>query len=194
MSRFSRAHPTLQDVFPSSGREQPRPNEVSEFVQLVHPFPGRGFSYLDTKVTGLNTATALAPSRDFSLQPGEVLDLDVVAQRRLDRYTEIVGGDISHDSATARLVQLFLISQSGIAFAIARWAAFATIAVAGSASGFEPLFLATASAGERLNPTRPVIIPPGYRLRVVGDTAAAAYQITLTAHYVVHPFAEGPIV
>lgn len=183
MSLFSRRVPLLERLFPSSGQDVATPNEVSDVVHLVHPWPGRALSLLSVDQTQIAGASVVTP----------VLTALIAAP---DEWIEVIAGDISHDSATARVVQAFLFHDVlARQTAIALWSlldtAFSTL------GGFAPLFGHSAGnfgAGKVVkSPPWPLIIPPGCSLRFTGDTAAAAYALTFSGFFVRHPVHAEPL-
>ena len=196
MSLFSRDNRRLQRLFPSTGRTVPAPGELSESINLIHEYPGRIWESL---------ASAQIPIGPALTPTGTVIDLrapgNFGALGPLNEdgdYVEIVAGDISHDSATVRNVQLALFSPNNQNIFIARWINFATVLGLG-VSGFEPLFgqasfaLAVAANTTRILPPWPLFVPPLFQLRVFGDTAAIAYTITVSIVARIHPLSERPI-
>lgn len=109
-----------------------------------------------------------------------------------ERYVEIIAMDVSHDSATARIVQMLLRSPEAQNVFVARWTNMAAVLAAGQPSGFEPVLARpTAGAGsDRLLPGHPLVIPPGWNLQMSGNTAGAAYSIFVSIAYIAHPISE----
>ncbi len=186
MSLFARRVPFLESIFPSSGRGVPQPNEVTDVVHLVHPWPGRTLSLAETPTFIQETgAAALTPALLF-LQPsgGEIWD-------------EVLYMDISHDSATVRTLQLGVRNNLGQTAMIGRWSNMPSALTAGL-GGFVPVFgspsvAAPAAATVWVSPPRPIVIPSNMQLVVFGDTAPAAYSITGSAHIVFHSMHDVPL-
>jgi hypothetical protein len=181
---FSRRIPFLQDLFPSSGRDVPVPNEVSDIVHLVHPWPGRSRGLFESATIQASSASAVTP----------VLNVNLAAP---NQYIEVVYMDVSHDSATARAITMFLRDPrtgAAILTAIARWAGMTSVLTAGVAGGFQPVIVGSVANGQSdaLTPPRPLIVPPGCELQLNGDTAAAAYAITVSMVRIFHPLHEEP--
>lgn len=183
MSLFSRRIPLLERLFPSSGQEVAGPNEVSDVVHLVHPWPGRALSLLTVDQVQVASSSVVTPTL-------------VALSAAADEWIEVIAGDISHDSATARIVQatLFhdvLLRQTFIALWSLLDTAFSTL------GGFQPIFgysAGTFAAGKvvRTMPW-PLIVPPSTSLRFVGDTAGAAYALTFSGFVVRHPVHAEPL-
>ena len=178
MTGFSRRVVGLQEVFPSSGIAVAQPSEVSESVSLVHRWPSAKAS-LDRVERGVFvSASALTPA----------LNVLIVPQ---GRWMEILFGDVSHDSATNRAIQM-LVQVAGQNFFLGRWTTFSSVLAALGPSGFEPLFSSAVASqsGDRILPTWPLVLPPGSILQFVGDTAVAPWAITVGVVLVSHPLAE----
>jgi hypothetical protein len=65
---------------------------------------------------------------------------------------------------------------------------------------FLPVFLsgcfvngAFASPTQLLTPPRPLIVPPGWTIQVLGDTQAVAYTVTLAGIQIERPLADLPL-
>lgn len=188
MARFSRDNRRLQRLFPSSGTETPVPNEVTDTVFLTHEFPGRPWERLRT--AQLVTNTALTPDAnviDLS-SPGNFED------NQDGDWVEIIFGDISHDSVTSRAIQIIMQGPNGQNVFLARWDGFISVFTPAQVSGFEPLFVGSGGTQTSIrSPVRPIVVPSGWRLRVLGDTAAAPYTITLVVAFCMHPLPERPL-
>lgn len=196
MPEIAKRVPLLQRLFPSSGTLVVQPREVSETVSLVHPWPGRAEGMLGAKAVQLAAGPALTPSATFfsnsfgvGVGSGGILAED---------WVEIFVGDVSHDSATSRSVQLSLVSPGPAAFVtfLARWSGFQSVRANGVPSGFEPMFGTRAinAAGTDVHTApRPIVLPVGWGLRVDGDTAAANYTITLSMGFRIHTAHESPL-
>jgi hypothetical protein len=183
VSLFARRLPFLERLFPSSGREVAVPNEVTDAVHLVHPWPGRALGFLTVDQIQISSSSVVTPTL-------------VALSAAADEWIEVIAGDISHDSATARIVQatLFhdvLLRQTFIALWSLLDTAFSTL------GGFAPLFghsAGTFAAGKVVkSPPWPLIIPPSTSLRFVGDTAGAAYALTFSGFVIRHPIHAEPV-
>lgn len=179
MPRFSRRVPGLQTLLPSSGAQIISPSEAGESVHFVHPYPGKLHGLVNVPQVQQTSAAALTPL---------VTVLPIVAQGFI---VEILAGDASHDSATTRILSFFLVDPAGLTVTVARaqqptgLAAFPLYANAGGAAG-----ASFASFGAQL----PIIVPPGWRLDLGGDTAAAAYSITGRILGIAHTLAQGGLI
>jgi len=114
-----------------------------------------------------------------------------------DRYFEVLAGDVSHDSASARNIQLALRSPDNFYTFIGRWTAILSGLIPGQPSGYEPIFgsyLATSLVAAERMPLvqRSIILPPAWQLAFLGNTAGAAYAINISLLTIVHPLAELP--
>ncbi len=193
MGRFTRRLRGLQSLFPSSDAVATQPSELSEHVNLVHPWPGRGIGLENVRLSELLSAPSVTPSRAFN--PAT----DFGANVQAGEWIEIIAGDVSHDSVTARVVQLFLRSPNNINVIVARWTGFLSGLTNGQASGFEPLFgqrqmePAVAVSSDVHLPPWPLIVPPGWSLLFQGDTAGAVWTITVNLVFAVHALVESPI-
>jgi len=121
--------------------------------------------------------------------------LDAISALK-DEWVELMWADVSHDSATARNLQLSLVMPPGFITFLGRWTNMLAILTPGQPSAFEPVFAAPTEAtagGERVCPQRPLFVPPLGILRVFGNTAGAAYSITLSMILVRHPYVQRPV-
>ncbi len=193
MSGFSKRIPFLQDLFPASGTQAAQPAELGETVSLIHEWPGRAESLLGMRADQIVSTSVVTPSM--------TLFANSFGGKLLRDWVEIIEGDISHNSATARTIQFFLQSPGPGAFntALARWTSMVSVLGAAQPSGFEPIFgvrtviPAAAPAADWHPLRRPLIIPPGWALLITGDTAAAAYAITFSAVSRAHTPHERPV-
>jgi len=181
VSLFARRIPLLQDLFPSSGADVPGPNEVSDVVHLVHPWPGRAL--------GLLTCNTLQVASGASVTP--VLTALTAAP---DEWIELIAGDVSHDSAAATNIQARIRKQSLSTF-VGRWTVMDT--ALSTLGGFEPLFGNSAGAyGAGKVVVRlpwPLILPPDFQLIFDGQTQGVAYTITASLVLMRHKVHEGPV-
>lgn len=185
MARFTRLFKGLQSLLPSSGSERHLPDELAHTITPVMEIPGRA--------PGLEQIVTGQPSSVAALTP----TLDIVAASP-EEWVEVLYADVSHDSVTARNLQLALFSGPAPGFNtfLGRWTNFLTSLTAGQPSGFEPIFGTPTEAtagGERVCPQRPILVPPNGVLRMLGNTAAAAYTITVSVVIVRHPFPDRPM-
>jgi len=181
VGQFARRIPFLQALFPSSGADVSTPNELTDVVHLVHPWPGRTLGLLSANVVQVGPSTpALTPA--------------LVALTTLEsEWVELLYGDISHDSAAATNVQARLRKTgTGMSTFIARWTVMDT--ALSTLGGFEPLFGQPAGAfgaGKTVNRMPwPLIIPPLFELIFDGQTQAANYSLTFSGVVVRHPIHE----
>lgn len=205
MAEFSRRIRTLQTVFPTSGTRVHEPNSLGDTVTPVYAFPPAADALERIRTPAAVSTPALTPGMVFGFQDNGEISVNpngVVGTVAGDNvYTEILWGDISHDSATIRAIQFFMQTRGSpvINTAIARWESFAQIRTSGQPSGFFPIFVDSIErqstvAGDHyvLAPHRPLILPPGWKILVVGDTAGAVWSITIQMVVIVHPLAEPP--
>lgn len=195
MAEFARIIRTLQRLFPQSGTGGHKITELSGSVVPTFEFPPRIVSIERERGTIFNSSLALTPLLFIGVQEQQTeptLIGGVVSTRTQgEYYAEITGGDISHDSATPRNLQLHLRSPDNQTFFFARWLGIEAVLAAGKPSGFEPIFGAPGTL-DRINASRPVLIPPGWQLVLSADAAAAAYVVTVALRFIVHPLSEAP--
>jgi hypothetical protein len=183
MALFNRLGKGLQTLFPSSGTEPHMPTELGETVSPVFEYPGRAWAIESITSNQFVSASVLTPT------------LDAITAGK-DEWVELLWADISHDSATARSVQLALVMPPGFITFLGRWTNFLSVATPGQPSAFEPIFASPTEAtagGERVCPQRPLFVPPLGILRIFGNTAAAAYALTLSAIFCRHPYVQRPV-
>ncbi len=184
MSLFTRRIPLLERLFPSSGREVAGPLEVTDVVHLMHPWPGRTLGLLTCEQQQIVGASALTPTVS-------------ILEASAEEWIEVLYGDISHNSATSRNLQLaiFNLVVSRNTF-IGRWRNQTDVWTANAPGGFQPLFNMSApgplNEGLWLSPPRPLVIPPRYRLDLLGDTAGVAYALTAAVVFVRHLLHDPP--
>src|SRR5262249_10270957 len=114
MAQFSRIAKGLQSLFPSSGTDIHSPGELTESVSLVHEFPGRAWAWEAIVSQQLVVGPSVTPS-------GSLL------AAAKDEWVEVLWGDISHDSATARIIQLAMFMPPGFNSFLGRWTNFASV-------------------------------------------------------------------
>jgi hypothetical protein len=189
MTRFTQRIPFLQSLFPSSGAEgSAQPNEVTETVHLVHPWPGRAISLQPGAVQFVQRAGVA------SVTPADVI---VSPSGGQEFWDEIIAMDLSHDSATARTIQLAMRNNVGQSTFIGRWSNQPSVLAAGL-GGFIPVFGhpalgAPAAATVWVSPSRPLVVPAGLQLVVFGDTAGAPYTITMSMYFIQHLLHDPPL-
>jgi len=183
VARFARAPRGLQTLFPASSPSPHAPDNLVDEVQLVTVWPGKAPSFERIERVQAVSASVVTPTLT-ALTAGD------------EEWIEILYGDLSHDSATARTLQMRL-NLAAQNFFVARWTNMLTAYTIGQISGFEPLFAGpgtpSGASQERLQPRTPLYLGPDTALVVGGDTAAAAYAITLALLFVRHPFPEAPL-
>lgn len=202
MAGFARLIKTLQLVFPSSGTETHSVDDLGETVVPVLDFPPSSISIERARLFQDNAPAVVTPQLNLGLsgntspathKPDELRASTAPFISSFDHYVEILAMDVSHDSATARGVQLLLRSPQNLNVFVARWTNMLAVLTPGQPSGFEPVLthptVATAGSDAR-TPSVPLCIPPGWVLQVLGNTAGAGYSVFVSLSYIAHPLAE----
>jgi len=162
MSRFSRRVPTYQDAFPSSDASFVHPADVSEDVQLTHPFlaPGARMQEVQRErvIGSLGVAQAIFPT---------VPD---------NRYWYVPFWDIRHDDPVIRNVQWILEEPQAIQQVVIE----ATFLLSG------------VTANDDVSLSRTILIPPGWRAIAATETIAAGQFVTSNLMRIEYPLSEHP--
>lgn len=173
MGRFARRIVGLQDVFPSSDRSIVAPDQVDGVVSPVFQFPSAAAA-LDRAIRTSQTSTSVVtPS----------LNLGTLGQ---GVFEEWIYASVFHDSATERQIALNIVDPAGAAVQVGRF----------SVPPLSALSIVNATAngvGQIFNLPIRVWVPGGFAIVVQGDTAGAAYAITIQRVLVVHPQAEAAV-
>jgi hypothetical protein len=178
---FAKLSVGLQTLFPSSGADVPRPNELTSVVHLVHPFPSQASDLQTSARSSFSSASAVTPA----------LLVPVVPDGFFDEWTI---GHVASNFAGVTRVRLNLVDVAGGAIALGIWNfdSGVTLALPLYTSG---LFVngAFASPTQMICPVRPILVPPGWHLELLGDTQAAAYIVTLAGLVVRRSLADVPL-
>lgn len=165
MAAFSRRVKGFQDVFPSSRAEFTQPTDVSETVQLTHPFLAAGTRF-DEMQTERVLGTLGVAFANFPIVPA-------------DRYWYVPWWHIRHNDPAAKRLEWFLEEKN-----------FGNLVVIHSTiqEGNGAVIAANIDVGA----PRPVLVPPGWRI-VAGAAGIAAGQfITTICGRIEYPLAEQP--
>jgi len=180
---FSKISIGLQTLFPSSGAEVPRPNELTSVVHLVHPFPSQASDLQTTARSSFTSAAVVTPALIVPAPPDGFFD-------------EWTVGHVGHTmtAATVARIRLFLVDVAGASIALGVWNFDQAV------TAFLPLFSsgvfvngAFASPTQLLMPVRPLLVPPGWTLQLLGDTQGVAYTVTLAGIAIRRSLADVPL-
>jgi hypothetical protein len=180
---FSKPSVGLQNLFPSSGQEVPRPNELTSVVHLVHPFPSQASDLQTTARSSFTSTTVVTPTLLVPPPPDGF-------------YDEWAIGHVGHTAAAGVVnrLRLFLADPAGGLIAIAVWNFDQNV------TPNLPLFAdgifvngAFASPTQLILPPRPLLVPPGWSIQVNGDNQAVAYNVTLAGLVIRRSLADVPL-
>jgi len=178
---FSKLSVGLQTLFPSSGSDVPRPNELTSVVHLVHPYPSQAS---DLQTTARSTFTGGAAVTPFVNTP-------VVPDAFFEEWTI---GHVGHTGAGVTRVRLRLVDNTGAVIELGVWNFDQTVL------GFMPLYIDTifvnaafASPTQVITPIRPILVPPGWNLQLLGDNQGVAYTVTIAGLVIRRSIADVPL-
>jgi hypothetical protein len=178
---FSKLAIGLQTLFPSSGADVPRPNELTDVVHLVHPYPSQASDLQTTARSSFSSASAVTPA----------LLVPVVPDGFFEEWTV---GHVATNFAGVTRVRLSLVDVAGAAIVLGIWNfdSGTTLALPLYVSG---IFVngAFASPTQVMCPVRPILVPPGWHLELVGDTQGVAYVVTLAGLVIRRSLADVPL-
>jgi len=175
LTLFSKISVGLQTLFPSSGADVPRPNELTSVVHLVHPYPSQASNLQTTARSSFTGTAAVTP----------FVNTPVVEDAFFEEWTV---GHIGHTAAVASRVKLSLLDNTGSTILLGIWS-FDPAAV-----GFLPLYgMPIGASGVIVSPMRPIIVPPGWQLQLLGDNQAAAYTVTIAGLVIRRSIADVPL-
>jgi len=165
VAAFSRRVAGFQDVFPSSSSEFAHASQVSEDVQLTHPFLAAGTRFQEF-------ATELA----LGLAGVPVANHDVVPE---GRYWYVPVWHVRHDDPAARV----------ISWELEHFATTTSFVIESTRQqgASNPI-----GANTDLGLRRPILIPPGFRAVGAVNTLAAGEFVTSRLIRVEYPLAENP--
>lgn len=164
MAGFSRRIPTYQDAFPSSSVSFVAPSEVSEDVQLQHPFLAAGARFQETVQENVIGALGV-PSADFNVVPP-------------GRYWWVPFWHARHNAAAARDILFEIIAPN-----------LGNIVVIHNSRN---TFGSPISANVDLTIPRPILVPSGWTLSAATSGIGAGEFITTRLCRVEYPLAESP--
>jgi hypothetical protein len=180
MALFTRVIAGLQGLFPASGGTRHSPSELSDNVQLVHPFPSQAADLDGARVVEFISAASVTPVLVIppaaGNDPGNGPPL-VNSQQ----YDEWVLGDVRHTAAGGAnpILSLSLNASGGLTTKIGVWSWDDAQAYA----GIVPLYVEGIVVGGGLTvaavPKRPIIVPPGWTIIFQGNTQAVAYDVRI---------------
>ena len=183
MTLFSKLSVGLQTLFPSSGADVPRPNELTSVVHLVHPFPSQASDLQTTARSSFTSASAVTPGLVVPAPPDGFFD-------------EWAIGHVGHTAAAAVVnrIRLFLVDVAGASIMLGVWNFDSNV------TPNLPLFSsgifvngAFASPTQVMFPPRPLLVPPGWNLQLLGDTQGVAYTTTLAGIVIRRSLADVPL-
>jgi hypothetical protein len=178
---FSKLSIGLQTLFPSSGADVPRPNELTSVVHLVHPYPSQASDLQTTARSSFTSAANVTPALVVPAPPDGFFD-------------EWSVGHVGHTGVGVTRIRLFLVDVAGASIALGLWnvdpAVQPFLPLYGSA-----LFVNGAFASPTMVwcPVRPILVPPGWTLQLLGDTLGAAYTVTLAGIVIRRSLADVPL-
>jgi len=165
VAAFSRRVASFQDVFPSSSSSFAHASEVSEDVQLTHPFLAAGTRFLEFVIEVANGAAGV-PVANHAVVP-------------LDRYWYVPVWHVNHDDPAARV----------ISWEMEHFDSTTSIVIESTRQqgASNPI-----GANTNLGLRRPVLIPPGFRAVGAVNTLAAGEFVNSTLIRVEYPLGENP--
>jgi len=193
VSGFAKVAAGLQRLFPSSGRAVARPQELSEIVQLVHPFPSQAADLQRAQRFQFVSTNSVVPTLVIAPAPG----LDPAAgtpSADSESFDEWIYGDVTHNSAAGTAARID-IALRDVVGGITRVGLYQWDAQTAGNAQFIPLFpIGVQFAGAFNAPMiRPLLVPPGWTVFAIGNTQAVAYQFTLNVVIVRRPLADIPL-
>lgn len=171
MSNFARRDPPLDRVFPSSQAPGQGPNELTENVQLVHPWPGRGHRLDQQVYKSYTSAAALTPQLDTPAVP-------------LGDYWEIMSLNLFHSSGDDQTLYLSIVDPTSNLLIVGRADA--------QGGGLIPIQCTDSVARGIMTPT-PLFVPGLWHIRVVGSLGLAVYTVGVRGIFLEHRLAEEPL-
>lgn len=182
MGEFTKTKRGLQQLFPSSGTVVHEVSELREDVQLVHPFPSQAADLETTARQSFTSGANVTPFANTGTVPDQFFD-------------EWLSAHVGHTFAGVTRLTLSLFDPAGVTIVIGMWQWDAS----GANPGFVPLFgessmgvLPGANSFVML-PPRPIVIPPGWQLQLLGQTQGVAYTVTIAGLAVRRPLADVPL-
>jgi len=171
-SGFSRIFRTLVDAFPSSGAGPIiAPARVSDDVQLVHEV-----SHIFARADERNVVQTAGPAGS------NVVNLNGGNPVPRGKVQLILGAAAFHDDPVARFIEFYIIDTSGtnLAYQLRSSQDYRAAAI-------------PAQSIFGLDSVAPLIMTPGFMLRVFVPNIAAGQIITGTVCYIEAPFQELPV-
>jgi hypothetical protein len=195
MALFNKVVAGLQRLFPASGMGRHSPSELSDNVQLVHPFPSQAADLQSSSRVSFTSSTVVTPVLTIAPAVGEdpAAGTPSINAQVFDEWMLMHIGHTAAAGVVNRL-RLSLLDPTGAAILLGIWNFDSNVTpfLPGYNAG---VFVngAFASPTQLMFPMRPVLVPPGWSLQVVGDTQAVAYNITLAGQVARRALADVPL-
>jgi hypothetical protein len=194
MALFNRVVAGLQRLFPASGFSRHSPNELSDNVQLVHPFPSQAADLQSASRVTFGSGSSVTPALVISPAVGDDPSLGT-PNINAQVFDEWMMMHVGHTAAAGVVnrIRLTIVDPLGGGIVLGSWA-FDSNVIA-----FVPAYASAAwvANGVVFNhiiaPVRPVVVPPGWSLQLIGDTQAAAYVVSLAGLVARRALADVPL-
>ncbi len=194
MALFNRVVAGLQRLFPASGTSRHSPNELSDNVQLVHPFPSQASNLQSSSRVSFTGAPALSPVLVVGPQTDVTSDDPSGGTPHINAqvFDEWMYMHIGHTAAAGVIprLRMTLVDPAGAAIVIGEFMFDSAVIP------FFPCYstaVRTGAAVEWIFPPRPVLVPPGWQIQILGDAQAVAYLITLAGLVARRSLADVPL-
>lgn len=174
MGEFTKLKRGLQVLFPSSGTVVHEVTELRSDVQLVHPFPSQASDLESITRQTFGSASALTPFVTLPVQPPETYDEWIVAH-------------VGHTFGGLTRVTVSLVENTGAALVLA------IVAWDSTGPGFIPLYGGPQLQVPSVLAVRPIVVPPGWAIGIVGQTQAVAYTVSVGFLAARRPLADVPL-
>lgn len=195
MALFSKVVAGLQRLFPASGQGRHSPSELSDNVQLVHPFPSQAADLQSSSRVSFTSAAALTPTLTIAPAVGEdpAAGTPSINAQVFDEWLIAHVGHTAAAGVVTRL-RLSLVDPVGAAIILGIWNFDSNV------TPFLPAYNggvfvngAFASPTQLMFLVRPLLVPPGWSIQIVGDTQAVAYTITFAGQVARRALADVPL-
>jgi hypothetical protein len=193
VSAFAKIAAGLQLLFPSSDRSVPRPSELSEVVQLVHPFPSQASDLQRARIVAFTSTNSVAPTLVVAPAAGDDVSLGPPSADQ-PQYDEWLFGEITHNAAAGVAARIDVALRDPIG-SLARVGLYQwDSGTAGNPQNIPLMPAAVQYAGAFNAPMlRPLLVPAGWTWFAIGNTQAVAYQFTLRIGIVRRSYADVPL-